>query len=489
MGASTSSEPRLTAADKTQTTTAPIKIQKQVQKEVQRSNLSFRQLLSENLVKIGGWRRDIRELKKRRWSWLSRRQIRFKKKRIARLQSKNRYLLRSIQFEQRRAELLRYLRPPNSTTGTSLRFKLRLTNFRFFEANLRQYLRRHFVLDVFKVGLGSLFFTIAFIYFINATGPQGLLPSGLSAVTRLIADLLVPNNLSNNNALFFLIYLLLNLPLILFALWKLGVKFAFLSLAFMLFQNLYNFIIRSIKVLNTNYFQVLIDYLKFDHQTTLHSTEPDHLLWLFIFALFGAFFVAVGASFIYRAGGSTGGVDFVSAYFQKQRQVSIGKINFFVNIFFFFVVFLAKTITIQEASLKNYFNYPPDFQRLRYQVRFFFGPSLFASLIMIFNLAVLLNFFYPKYRYLLVTVKTQRPRDIMTALRYRGFKSSIQQSTKTEFSDDQPPTARQYLELRCSMMDLKETNTVILLVDEQAVVTTTTIHSFRGQKLIDAFRR
>ena len=467
-------------------------IQQDLKKEVFRTNLSFRQIISVQEVAVAKYQSDIKDIKKKtHFSWLRQKRIHFKKKKIAEIRAKIRYLKKNIRLENdlRNNFLEKTSNNKKIPLNTKQHFHFQINN-RLFIANFKQYMRQQFYTDILKIWLGSLFTTIGFVYFINSTTSSGLFPAGLGALARLMAIIIVKGDVERLNYYYFLIYLIINIPLIFFSFWKVGFKFTVLTTAFILFQNLNNLIIENINFLNPTHLMFLIDFQEIMLRNIKNG--PENLIWLFVFALIGGIIASPGFAIIYRAGGSTGGIDIIGAYIVKKRSISLASINMVLNIASLVIVFFINIFLITDKQLMNYFHLDHELTnttRRRYQIAFFFGPSMFSSILLLLTIRTVVNYLYPRYTFLLVKIKTHNPFDMMTALRYRGFSSKIRLIVdNTNFNLKQKKeVTNKILELHCSLTDWKELKIIINVVDDQANFTIFRVYKYQGEKVTDAF--
>ncbi|MED4532132.1 YitT family protein [Metabacillus fastidiosus] len=145
---------------------------------------------------------------------------------------------------------------------------------------------------IFLVILGSLLVAFAYNFFLI---PHHILSSGLSGIAIMLG-IITPLNTG-------LLNLLLNLPLLILGILKLGKKFIFLT-------------ILSVITLSISLYIVPIKQI---------STEP------LLSSLFGGVLTGVGAGLIFRAAGSSGGFDIVAMLLAKKRDFPLGTLITLMN--------------------------------------------------------------------------------------------------------------------------------------------------------------
>ena len=113
-----------------------------------------------------------------------------------------------------------------------------------------------------------------------------------------------------------------------------------LTLLFIGLTNLFNIIIVNLPYISPQSLNALINYN--DISTTPNSGDlfgkPIYLIWIFAFALIGACVGGLGYGLVYTSSGSTAGLDFLSAYLQKKKQISIASVNKIINLFVIIIV-------------------------------------------------------------------------------------------------------------------------------------------------------
>ncbi|MCK5867423.1 MAG: YitT family protein, partial [Mycoplasmataceae bacterium] len=102
-------------------------------------------------------------------------------------------------------------------------------------------------------------------------------------------------------------------------------------------------------------------------------------IWpIFLLAAIGAIFMGFSMAYMWKLGGSTGGVNFIVYYYSTKKKLSIGFVAFIVSIIFVSISF-GVTIPFNEESRKNY------------------ASKVIATILyMAINLSVT-NLIYPKY--------------------------------------------------------------------------------------------
>lgn len=228
--------------------------------------------------------------------------------------------------------------------------------------------------------IGAFLTTISFYYLINRAG---LYTNGLSAFAQLIAKIIAlpfNDNITEQEKIqaiwFYPVYVAINVPIIIWGLLKVGFRFTIYTIIYMLFQNGINFLITFIPTLSN--FQVLGDQ-------PLPNTENYFDLVLprtFIFAAVGGLIYGAGIGILFKTGGSSGGMDFISTYISMRRKYSIATIIRNTNIIIVVIVLILDGAFLQKTNLIN---------------NFLVKPYFISTLVYIYVAAFVMNRVYPKY--------------------------------------------------------------------------------------------
>lgn len=228
--------------------------------------------------------------------------------------------------------------------------------------------------------LGAFLTTVSFFYFINRAG---LYTNGLSAFAQLITKFIAlpykDNNIEQQTVQafwFYPVYFLINVPIIIWGLLKVGFRFTLYTIIYMLFQNGINFLLTSINTLYT--FQVL--------GNGPSSSDINYwqlvLLRTFIFAALGGLIYGAGIGILFKTGGSSGGMDFISTYISMKRKYSIATIIKNTNIIIVVIVLILDGTFLQKTSFVD---------------NFLVRPYFISTLVYIYVAAFIMNRVYPKY--------------------------------------------------------------------------------------------
>lgn len=235
--------------------------------------------------------------------------------------------------------------------------------------------------NLILIFIGAFLTTTSFFFFINRAD---LYTNGLSAFAQLIAKFIaIPYTNSADKeevqALWFYpLFAAINIPIIIWGFFKVGFRFTVYTIIYMVFQIGINLLLTLVP----NSFQILgnppppgpdFDYL--------------NLTRIFIFAALAGLIYGAGIGILFKTGGSSGGMDFISTYISMKRKYSIATIVRTTNIIIVVIVLILDGTFIQHNSFID---------------NILAKPFFIATIVYIYVSAFIMNRVYPKY--MLMTV-------------------------------------------------------------------------------------
>lgn len=195
-----------------------------------------------------------------------------------------------------------------------------------------------------------------------------------------------------------IIYLALNIPLIMFAIWKkVKPKFIIKTIYFLVLQAAFGtvFIYEPL----TNY----VSHMVWENSKVISDVWP-----VFILAILGGFVNGLATAISYRYGGSTGGSDIIVYYYSTQKKKQIGTSSIIISIFFVFIGFGMSIVNNEEMKAE-------------------WLPILAATFIYIAIIAFIVNMLYPKYSKINVYISsTNKIDEIINHLRDSKYNHAFQ---------------------------------------------------------------
>lgn len=169
--------------------------------------------------------------------------------------------------------------------------------------------------------IAAFIFAFGFCCFITPASEEGLhiATGGVSGVSQTIALIMrlagAPESITGNNTIQSVAYFLINIPILTFAFFKIGKRFAIHS---------------AINVGLSSLFIFLFSHPEFGftHIIAQNSLVADHLL---VRVLFGGVMVGLSSAIAYRCDISCGGMDVFNYYFALRKSTSIGKYGILTN--------------------------------------------------------------------------------------------------------------------------------------------------------------
>lgn len=264
--------------------------------------------------------------------------------------------------------------PSNSlkTWKTNLKTKFNNIDSNFFKKIFR---------NLFLLIIASLLLTVGFNYFIHS---GGFFNGGFTGITQTIVYSIFSNE--DQKKWYYLIYILLNVPFIIFGFFKVGKFFTFYTLFFILMQNVWNYIFSIIPILKN---------LEIMPQL-LNSGIP--VVSSFIYAFVGSIIWGTSLGLAFYAGGSSGGTDFLAAYLAIWKKQSVAKFQKYMNYIIIIIAIFVKYFT--EHYEEN----------LLYAL--FKSHILYSSMIFATISAFVLDLIYPKFKIVSVIIITKLPLEV-----------------------------------------------------------------------------
>ena len=170
----------------------------------------------------------------------------------------------------------------------------------------------NWVISIIVIIFLALIYSIGVVLFISNAH---LLAAGVSGFSLIIGRLIErAGSMFTEAQISGVLYFIFNIPILLLSFRRFSLKFSILSIIHMAFTSLFTTIIDADNLLN---------FIEIDKLWLLeHQLEC---------ALFAGVMCGFSTAVSYLIGGSGAGVDLLAVYFSGKHQMSVGKINAFVN--------------------------------------------------------------------------------------------------------------------------------------------------------------
>ena len=223
---------------------------------------------------------------------------------------------------------------------------------------INNYLFDHYILRVvldngnafFHAAIAALIFAFGFCAFITPGDENALhiATGGVSGASQTVALIMrlcgAPESLTGNNTIQSVGYFVINIPILIFAFFKIGKRFAIHS---------------SINVGLSSLFIFLFSHPEFGFTQAIanNTLVADHLL---VRVLFGGLTVGLSSAFAYRGDVSCGGMDVFNYYFALRKSTGTGKYGMITNgviiTLYAFILLFDKTHAWEESVISFFFS-------------------------------------------------------------------------------------------------------------------------------------
>lgn len=359
----------------------------------------------------------------------------------------------------------------------------------------------------------------------------GLYNFGISSITQGLARItfvqlsLIDAKLDINlvyQLVFWILYVLINIPLIFFSWFKIGKRFTLYTTVYLVITNIFGFALGQIPGIenlslftnvNNNAIHNLLFQAAIGQQSNpviqtllkddnfirsltfvpgLWEVNADVgrnvglLCYGLLFALTSAFFYTI----IFISGGSSGGSDFISQWYATKKYKSIGTIIVYVNLITLLIGVLLGSY-IPGSMILERFNgtgistgaYDAShnaiqLSSLAWSVPLFFSPNIVATLISLTLFSQVMNYLFPKYRLARIEIytdKTMEIRNLMLSDKTHPHSLSIQDIVGGYSLD-----RRQIIVTISMYIDVPELIRKIRAVDSKCLISITTIRGIDG---------
>lgn len=322
----------------------------------------------------------------------------------------------------------------------------------------------------------------------------GVYTFGLSGMIQGIARISRVSMLKNNanpifaetiySLLFYGLYILVNIPLLIFSWKKIGRKFTALTFLSILTSNLFPFLLSLIPGIQNIFLFGEVSPLSSDlanisnkygvYLLTFNNLDSQKFISLFIYTLIASIIVGVCYSLTLTFNASTGGTDIISLHYSLKKNKSIGTILLYFNIgTVLFSVFVGSFLSAGIAD--GNFGYER-----------FFSQNLVSAIIYSLISSLVVNRLFPKTKLIKLTIYSNKIQDIREYLYSKNFNHSL---TINNTIGGYTMQSKQNIEIICFYMELPKLLHDVQQADDKSLITITPIIGLFGEmsvkKVID----
>ncbi|MGL5640580.1 MAG: YitT family protein [Mycoplasmoidaceae bacterium] len=322
---------------------------------------------------------------------------------------------------------------------------------------------------------------------------MGLYSFGLSGIFQGVARIVKvtsskyitdPQTIENiYNILFYGLYLLANIPLIIFSYFKLGKRFTYLSTIVIVLGNVIPILLGLIPGINDIY---LFGHIEPNESLqangvqllTFFGDDLNKFGPLMIYAIVNGLITGGYIALILAVSGSTGGLDFISFFYSKKKGKPIGTILAYFNLVSVLVSIIIGSYIASGITDFNWVSNDPnenlDFAPTPFSYETLFSQNLVASIAMSIISSLTLNFLFPKDKKVKITIYSNKINEIRDYFYSQKFNHAL---TINKNIGGYSLEEKKSIEIVCLYMEIPILLDWIKKVDDQAF---TTISSLLG---------
>ncbi|MGL5246480.1 MAG: YitT family protein [Mycoplasmoidaceae bacterium] len=325
---------------------------------------------------------------------------------------------------------------------------------------------------------------------------MGLYSFGLSGIFQGIARIVKvtsskyitdPQTIENiYNILFYGLYLLANIPLIIFSYFKLGKRFTYLSTIVIVLGNVIPILLGLIPGINDIYLFGRIESnesLQADgvQLLTFFGDDLNKFGPLMIYALVNGLITGGYIALILAVSGSTGGLDFISFFYSKKKGKPIGTILAYFNLISVLVSILIGSYIASGITGFNWVGSTPnenlDFAPTPFSYQTLFSQNLVASISMSIISSLTLYFLFPKDKKVKITIYSNKINEIRDYFYSEKFNHAL---TINKNIGGYSLEEKQSIEIVCLYMEIPILLDWVKKVDDQAFTTISSLLGING---------
>ncbi len=317
----------------------------------------------------------------------------------------------------------------------------------------------------------------------------GLYSAGISGIIQGIAKIVKISMEGNSqslintiyNVIFWCLYFVINIPLLIFAYFKISKQFCLLTIIYIAFSQLVGFGLGFIN--DGNGIFIFTNMENISYQGSIFIKGVQLLPWnsdnglvvgLFVYGLVFSIVSGTTYSILYILGSSTGGTDVFGFYYSKNKNKSIGTLLTYFNVASLIVGVILGSFTCwimkADSSQKTVNNI----------LEAFFSPNLIASIIATALSGVIYNYFFPRNKIIKVQLYSKKANDVVLSLLEKQwtYKLTISNINSDSLVGENNSEA---LETVCSYVDLPLLISNIREIEPSGLITIYSIFGVDGE--------
>lgn len=360
------------------------------------------------------------------------------------------------------------------------------------------------------VGLIISFVSIVFVQNtgVVVTGLSGIF-QGIARITKVVLNKnsqLTKENIEYiYNAMFYGLYLLMNIPLMIFSYKKVGKNFTIISsipvvisnvvplLANLIFNMIPNANLNDLFIFGKTTSQVIefsvdasgnisivdgknpllengVTILTFIYDA--HQNDAPKFLSMLLYTLCAGIINGLAYSMAMAVGGSSGGLDFISFYFAYKKNKSLGPVLLGFNIgSVVLTTMLGSYISAIVVDPQKYSGY-----------QYFFSQNLLTGFIYALTLSIVISNLFPKDKVVKITIYGSKVLKIRNHLYSKNFNHSL---TINNTTGGYSLTEQKNIEIICMFIEIPKILQEIKSCDQPSLITITRIKGIEGKLTIE----
>lgn len=360
------------------------------------------------------------------------------------------------------------------------------------------------------VGLIISFVSIVFVQNtgVVVTGLSGIF-QGIARITKVVLN--KHTNITNENiqsiynAMFYGMYLLMNIPLMIFSYKKVGKNFTIISSIPVIISNVVPLLVNLIPGVSgvfifgettSNYIKIatdssgkVINYLE-QINSDLHNNGVTILTFMYkvdngflindgpkflsmlLYTLCAGIINGLAYSMVMAVGGSSGGLDFISFYFAYKKNKSLAPVLLGFNIgSVVLTTMLGSYISAIVVDPQKYSGY-----------QYFFSQNLLTGFIYALTLSIVISNLFPKDKVVKITIYGSKVLKIRNHLYSKNFNHSL---TINNTTGGYSLTEQKNIEIICMFIEIPKILQEIKSCDQPSLITITRIKGIEGKLTIE----